>query len=731
MAQGISVNKIRFVLKSIKAASVGLPLLVLMHGLGGRAEDSAVGKQTLPGHVRPEFARAPLVGTLRNDAVLYIAIGLPLTNPSLLDSKLQEVYDPKSPNFHKFLTPAQFVAQFGASEGDYQALMGFVRANGLTVTETFPDRLLLGVTGNAAAVNRAFHITLITRRRADGSEFYAPDREPSIDLDTKVLDVSGLDNFVVPKRSGQNGTGSGPNGAFGGPDFRNAYASGISLRGEGQSVGLYELDGYYVADIAKYQAQYPGEFPQNNVPQVRVAATLNGFVATSAQSGPPQGGCNATSPSSPGTPPAGTPIGGEATLDIDMTIAIAPGLANVFVYEGCNQDLVLKAMATPNQYGVLPLQLSASWPIPTDASAINTYKQMAMNGQSFLWAVGDGHTTCPIDDGDGQTIRAAMPFVTSVGGTILQMNNNGASWQSETAASDGGGLLAGVPLPNYQISIITDVANPSGWRGVPDVAMMSGDGTNFATSVFTYFKGNVIFNTGTSVAAPLWAGYIALINEKRSQVGLGPLGFPNPSLYALAVYPGQYTEDFNDITTGTSPAPPSSANCTGGVSYSAGPGYDLVTGLGSPKANLINDLASPSPPPPPTNCFVWSLVCGNEATLVCNPPAPGDLLALSGRVAGGNPPNPWTAAGTSIFAAPSIVYDAPSQPNFNEFRACAFNDAGQQQCVWPVPYSPWNTSVPAAGCPGGGAPPSPPLPTPSQCAKEGCAVNPRGGCLCQ
>lgn len=570
------------VLRIVTTAAAGLALLAQLAGSPARAADS-VGKQIIPGHMLPAFAQAPLVGKLPGDAVMYLAIGLPLTSQALLDSEIAELYDPKSPHFHQFLTPKQFAQQFAASEGDYQSLIDFVRAHGLTVTETFPDRLLLAVSGSAAAVNAALHINLTTRRRSDGSVFFAPDREPSIDLDAKILHISGLDDYVPPKPSGTN-TGSAPGGSFAPTDLRNAYVPGSTLTGEGQSVGLFELDGYYDSDVTKYEAKFPSEF-KKNVP-VSVAAALDGFVATASQSGPPQGGCYPQSPLPANTPPAGTPFGSEPVLDIDMVIAMAPGLDNVFVYEGCNGDHILKKMATQEINGVLPAQFSASWPIPIDATAVGIYKQMQAQGQSFLWAVGDGHDTCPTDDGDGQTIRPTMPDVTSVGGTILQMTGNGTTWQSETAAADGGGLLDGYPMPSYQAGIPTRVSNPHHWRMAPDVAA---DGVN----VFLYWKGSDLFVGGTSVSAPLWAGFVALINQKRA-LGLGAIGYLNPALYAIAADPAEYANDFHDITQGSSPAPPKK-QCPNGVSYSAGVGYDLVTGLGSPTANLINDL-SPSVP---------------------------------------------------------------------------------------------------------------------------------------
>jgi hypothetical protein len=145
-------------------------------------------------------------------------------------------------------------------------------------------------------------------------------------------------------------------------------------------------------------------------------------------------------------------------------------------------------------------------------------------------------------------------------------------------------------------------------------------------------------------------------------------------------------------------------------------------------SNAANACVPPFPaasgPPAPTGCYVWSLVCGNEATLTCDPPPSGTLLSLAGRNSSLTPLPDFTMGGTSSASAPNIVYDAPSAPDFNQFRACQVNNVSGN-CVAPLPYSPYS----ANGCPGGPSPPKPP--TPGQCRKEGCSPRPGGGCLCQ
>jgi subtilase family serine protease len=643
------------------------------------------GRQSLAGHLSAEIVQAPLVGKLDNATQLYLAIGLPLRNEKQLDTELKELYDPKSPQFHHFLTPEEFAGKFGASEKDYRALTAFARHHGLKVTGTFSDHLLLSVTSTAAAANKAFHLQLVTRNRPDGSIFYAPDREPSLDLDTKILHISGLDNFVRTERAE---TGSGPGGSFGGSDFRNAYAPGVSQTGNGQTVGLFELEGFYVSDINRYQAKFAQAIPRQ-IP-LRVI-TSDGYLANSTQSGPPFGGCKGTAPN---PPPAGTPLphNAEISLDIEVAMAMAPGLDNIYVYEGCNIDTVMENMAsTKLPDGSLPQQLSSSWIFETTPNTLRIVKQIARQGQTLLVITGDNHALCPTENA---TSSRALPYATIVGGTILQMKDHSKAWKSETAATDGGGVLNGVPLPSYQQGASAGVEDlSSDWRLTPDVSMVSCDGSGGACGVFIYDNNNGVGGAvgGTSVAAPLWAGYVALANELRSQKGFGPLGFLNPALYSVYANPPEYAQDFHDIVSGSTPANP----CSTGVPYSAGVGYDLITGLGSPTAQLITDLL-----PPPTPECTLNIACnGNIDSITCTGPDVG--MAWNGKCYGIGVTYEEQIGCAAGFNGSSTVTLGASSNLSGPVQVCTQTAQGQKCKNYPEhPFVPT--------CVSGAPPPSPP-----------------------
>jgi hypothetical protein len=530
------------------------------------------GKQLLHGHVPPAIARFHLQPMNRLPATnrLNLAIGLPLRNQAALDKLLAEIYDPASTNYHRYLTPEQFATQFGPTEQDYQALIQFAKTNGLTVTTTYPNRTLLDVSGSAATVEKVFHVTLsVYQHPTENRTFFAPDTEPSIDFNVTVLHVSGLDNFELPHPANlkknphngstrtQSGTGSGSGGAYIGNDFRAAYIPGVMLNGTGQTIGLLQFDGYYSNDITTYESQ--AGLPSVSLTNVAV-----------------DGGV--------GTPGSGVT---EVSLDIEMAISMAPGVSKIIVYEAPNPSPwpdLLNRMANDN----LAKQISSSWsgggPDPTSEQI---FKQMAAQGQSFYNATGDS---------DAFTGAISFPSdstnITEVGGTTLTTTGPGGAYVSETAWNWGldngsyvgtsGGISPTYPIPSWQqgISMTADQGSTI-MRNVPDVALT-------ADNVYViYGNGQSGSVGGTSCAAPLWAGFTALLNQQAALIGIPTVGFLNPAIYAIGKGPG-YSADFHDITTGNNFWPSSPTN------FPAVPGYDLCTGWGTPAGqNLINALIVP------------------------------------------------------------------------------------------------------------------------------------------
>ncbi len=542
--------------------------------------------KALTGHVPAAVSRLQATGRLPATTNLNLAIGLPLRNQAALDSLLQQLYDPASPNYRQFLTPDEFTAQFGPTEQDYQKVVDFAQASGLTVTRTHGNRMLVDVSGKVSDIEKAFHVTMRTYQHpAEARQFYAPDVEPTVSTNLPILHVSGLDNYFTPRPAlhkmpagAKPALGSGPGGAYMGYDFRNAYVPGASQTGTGQMVGVLQFDsGFFQSDITAYETQA-------GLPNVPVQPVLlDGY-----------GGGLGIAPD-------------EVSLDIEMAISMAPGLSKVYVFEGSSTDDILNAMASSNQVK----QLSASWSYGIDATSEQIFQQFAAQGQSFFNASGDydswvgfGFIYPPCDD----------PHITIVGGTTLSTANS--AWASETVwnwgteygddgIGSGGGISSTYAIPSWQTNInMTRNGGSTTMRNIPDVALT-------ADNVFVIYGGGSsgAFG-GTSCATPLWAGLMALVNQQAAANGRPSIGFINPLVYALASG-SNYTNLFHDITTG---------NNTWSLSpnlFYAVRGYDLCTGLGTPIGpNLIAALAGAvslhvSPPAPPYGSTLSALNGGN------------------------------------------------------------------------------------------------------------------------
>jgi subtilase family serine protease len=497
------------------------------------------------------------MGKLPAAQSMHLVLTLPLRNQSELDEFLKNLYDPSSAYFHQFLTVEDFTSLFGPTQADYDTVIHFAEANGLTVTGTSPNRLNVEVTGSVGSIQKALNITLgVYQHPTENRTFFAPDREPSPNLSVRLWHIAGLDNFSLPHPAGLHKrvgpkpdatTGSGPSASFLGSDMRAAYYGGTALTGAGQSLGLLEFEGTDLADLTTY---FTNAHQTNNVP-----ITLKSTDGSSTSCKEPS--CDDT----------------EQTLDMTQAIGMAPGLSSLVVYVGNSGESIFNAMATASP---LNFQLSSSWTYtPADPNTENPFfQEFAAQGQNLFQAAGDS--------GEWKTNSAIWPaddvFITSVGGTDLVTSGAGGAWSSETAWVDGGGGISPnkFAIPSWQTTAAAGCSACSKTlRNGPDVS---------ANANFTFYvcadQTTCTANEygGTSFAAPMWAGYLALINQQSVANGHKTLGFINPLIYPIAAG-SSYTTDFHDITSGSNGA-------------SATAGFDLATGLGSPNgAALITALA--------------------------------------------------------------------------------------------------------------------------------------------
>jgi subtilase family serine protease len=266
-----------------------------------------------------------------------------------------------------------------------------------------------------------------------------------------------------------------------------------------------------------------------------------------------------------------------------LSISMAPGISRLIVYEAPNCCYYWVDILKQMQEDDSAKQISCSWLFDyDDPNADTIYQEFILQGQSFFQCSGDYLAFY-----NGVSQWTDDPYVTLVGGTMLTTTNNGAwfseaVWKNDSKNGSGGGVsasyLGNVPIPAWQQGV-NNAANDGSatMRNVPDVALLAYDGWVISDN------GSTDWWWGTSLAAPLWAGYMALINQQAAACSEPPLGFLNPIIYGIGGS-SLYASCFHDITTGNN-TNKNSANV-----YFAVPGYDLCTGWGSPGPNLINVL---------------------------------------------------------------------------------------------------------------------------------------------
>jgi len=319
-------------------------------------------------------------------------------------------------------------------------------------------------------------------------------------------------------------------------EIRSAYGlAGITNEGAGQTIAL--VDAFDNPDAASDLTTFDKQF--NLAACTEANGCFKKIYATGSQ------------------PSTNKMWASEISLDIEWSHAIAPE-ANIVLVEAASasMDDLLGAVVVAEQNGASVV--SMSWyGKETSKETDNDY---IFNVKGLVFCSSSG------DNGHGANYPAASPYVVAVGGTTLEISGN--AWSSETAWADsGGGESKYETEPSYQASSQT-----SGKRGIPDVAWDA----NPSTGVAVYSKtgtGGWAMVGGTSVGSPAWAGIFAIVNSRLAGAGKKLLTQPQILLYPDA------EADYHDITSGS--------NGTCGALCTAGPGYDFVTGLGSPQANLL------------------------------------------------------------------------------------------------------------------------------------------------
>ena len=563
------------------------------------------------------------LGRLPATQTMKLTLMLPLRHQPELEDFLKELSDPASSSYRHFLSIDEFTARYGPSREDYGAVIRFARTNGFKlIAPPARNRMIVQVSGPVSAVEKAFHLEMgLYQHPNEDRKFFAPDREPTADLPFQLWHISGLDNFSIPRPKlqplpldvHQNAVqGSCPNHSYCGSDMRGAYYQSGALTGAGQWVGLFEFAGTDLDDLNTY---YANAHQTLNVPITLLSVDGTPTSCLASQ------GCDDT----------------EQTIDLQQALGMAPNLAGLVVFIGSDDTAIFNSMATTTP---LNAQIGCSWGwSPADSKADDPiFQEMSAQGQNVFVAAGDsgewrGGIVYPSDDA----------YIVSVGGTDLQTQGAGGPWLSETAWSDGGGGVSTdrFPIPYWQVATAaTCPACSQVLRNGPDVSAES----NFDFYYCSDQSGCGTGLGGTSFAAPMWAGYLALVNQQIVANGNAPLGFINPEIYSIGLS-SAFAADFHDITQGSN-------------GLSATVGYDLATGWGSPNTGLINSLSGPffTLTPSPFQLTVPQTGSGNSTITIApsngfNGPVTLAASGLPSGVTATFSPNPATTTSTLTFTA--------------------------------------------------------------------------------
>jgi Pro-kumamolisin, activation domain/Subtilase family/Divergent InlB B-repeat domain len=554
---------------------------------------------------------------------------------------LRQLQDPDSPLFHQYLSEQEWNARFAPSSEDEQAVVAWAQGQGLTITQRYPDRLMVDVEAPSAVIEQALDVTINSYQIGEAL-YFSNDRDPSIpaSLGNVVHSVLGLNSIEVMRSSSSF---SGKTSSKPAPDYTPgpAYALGPHREGAGDpaklqaagktqrdltSYGIYEPYSpkhIYSSYAYDYQALQglghccnPLNHPNSSPPESSIAIAiwgdfddqdLDGFLFTynylahNVQRYFIDGRASCCEP--------------ETTLDVEWATATAnsfntPGTtAEVHVYEGVRNsvsvmlDVVNRALSDGHAR-ILSMSWGGAENYDISPSMIDSYhavfNQMIGQGWTIVAASGDGGPTTDCDDYLAVNYPATDPDVTAVGGTALDTTTQGYTSEkgwgggpygcSNNDGGSGGGCSVHFSAPSYQGS----AACGGEKRSVPDIAL-NADGVNDPQHF--YFDGSMQETGGTSIATPEMAGFFAQENAYliylQSLIGSTcgpsmsapcvPIGSSNPYLYNEARHRTAPHYPFYDIASGCNN---NDITREYGLSFScAGQGYDRVTGWGS--ANML------------------------------------------------------------------------------------------------------------------------------------------------
>jgi kumamolisin len=631
----------------VSPAALLLLLAALLGGYAIASRGAAISPHayvTLTGSFPGVPQNARLAGHHESLSQLGVSIALRPNHEAEMDTLLANLYDPNSPQYQHWLATGEFTARFAPTAAQIAQVQSFLTQAGLQIVSA-PTPFLVRATGTTAQIEAAFHTRLDNYTAANGKSFWQNDTPVQVpaNLGSLVLAITGLTNtvnaqphYVLPLQAINDGNaqqpqyGAGPGGSgltpaqlinlYGGSDTQ---ARGDRGKGKGATLGVFELSGYTPADIVTYEHQFFG--PSEHVHLVDV----------NVDGGPITPQCPVGDFCTPPNFFAGDI---EVEADIETQIALAPKISTLYVYNAPNDvtgqvnlDLLFRiaqdnlADSISTSWGLCELDAGFAF---AQAESI-PFAQIAAQGQSMFSSSGDsGAFSCLRGSGRSDLSvvdPASQPFVTGVGGTSfssfdpqgdqhpayptgfetvwnpLGMCSGSNLGGCTFPAATGGGVSAFWSQPGYQhgpgvtstfsqkAPYCSQAVAGQSCREVPDIAANADEFTPYAEfctgdpntdSACAVRGGKTVPGwfgiAGTSLSSPLMSAVIALwdsVHGKR-------FGSANFGLYQLFRSHDAYSRFFHDIT-----GIHQTENNNG--YYPTTPGYDMTTGVGTPRIDGI------------------------------------------------------------------------------------------------------------------------------------------------
>src|SRR5258707_5499968 len=507
----------RCTIKTATRRRLGTGLVCLL-GSSMMAQSQVLARKTMTVDLSPLISQSTIVSPTDATKEISVVLVLPLRDAKGAAEFAQRFSTPKDELYGKYLTPPEFAARYGADAGDYAAVKSWATSNGLKVSDESVSRTTLMVRGSVAEFEALFNTQINNYRAPDGQEFYSAGSKPVVpnSISAKVMGVIGLTGgrqyaplAQVYKKFGENPAtelktdtagGNGPGGSYNAADVRNAYSiSQLSGATVSQSVAVFEQGGFAAGDVTKY-------LKTNNLPDVPIKVReVNAY----------GGAIN-----DPG-------VELEAVLDIDMIIGINPAVKEVFVYEdGFDFFSValldaLTDVANDNKVQTLSISYGDNESKQGDtqlAAEGQVLTQLAAQGINVFASSGDGGAYGRLSGSLNVEDPGSQPFVTCVGGTTLytigpkcaRLDEEVWNLMASGYGATGGGVSIYWPIPPWQPSETSNGGSAT-YRNVPDVAAVANPLTG--VGVYSKINGGWVQVGGTSLSAPLLAGYINLLNS--------------------------------------------------------------------------------------------------------------------------------------------------------------------------------------------------------------------------